>query len=141
MPRWTEHTRQQQRERIKNQRPWLQATGPVTPYGRRVSSQNAKKHRRRFQVARGDMVQGLENCIPALETVPECHSNVTVQRDIRMGTHVEYVGSDPAIASICGGKKLEVFAVQRGLAQCWISGIAGFVNVSLGDLQRCPDGH
>lgn len=46
MPRWTEESRSRQSDRIKEQRPWLAATGPVTAYGRSVSSQNAKKHRR-----------------------------------------------------------------------------------------------
>ena len=55
-------------------------------------------------------------------------------RPLQVGDRVKYTGSDPAIASVCQGKFLEIFAVQRGLALYWVSGIAGLVTVPLGDL-------
>lgn len=131
MPRWTEEARSRQSDRIKEQRPWLAATGPVTPYGKLVASQNARKHRRCFQGAR---------CVLAQEPVAECQSSVTVQQGIRVGDFVRYVGTDPAIASICSGKLLEVFQLVEGWARCWIPNFPGIMTVSIDDLERSPDG-
>jgi hypothetical protein len=41
---WTDEQRQQQRERILNNKPWLKSTGPRTAAGKAVSSQNATVH-------------------------------------------------------------------------------------------------
>lgn len=66
------------------------------------------------------------------------HSDVTVQktRDIRIGDRAKYTGSDPAIASICCEKKLEIFAMQRGLAICWVPDFPGLVTVPIGELEQ-----
>lgn len=122
MPRWTQQTKQQQRERILHQRPWLQATGPVTLYGRQVSSKNAVKKKRSF--------------LPDVTFVSHPNQQSDIARPMEIGDRVKYTGLDPAITSIGGGKILEVFAVQRGLAQCWISGVPGLVTVPIGELQR-----
>ena len=53
MPRWTAEARAAQSERIRRQRPWLHATGPKTPEGKRKVSRNALKHgARSAQMAR-----------------------------------------------------------------------------------------
>lgn len=39
--KWTLEQRQQQREAIRNWKPWTQSTGPKSAEGKRVASQNA----------------------------------------------------------------------------------------------------
>jgi hypothetical protein len=126
MPRWDNSAKQRQAELCRLTRPWLQATGPCSEYGRWVSSQNAKKHRRRFQVAGCDTGQE-----------PEHHSDVTVKpkRDIQIGDRALYTGHDPAIALICQGRTMEIFRVQQDLALCWVSGFPGLLSVPIGELQ------
>jgi hypothetical protein len=140
MPRWDNLAKQRQAELCRQQRPWLKASGPRSDYGRLVSSRNAKKHRRRFQVAGCDTVQESETLVQALEEVPERHSNVTVKetRDIQIGVgdRALYVGCDPAIALICQGRTMEIFRVQQDLALCWVSGFPGLLSVPIGELQH-----
>lgn len=137
MPRWDNLAKQRQAELCRQQRPWLQATGPCSEYGRWVSSRNAKKHRRRFQVAGCDTVQESETLVQALEETLDCHSDVTVKptRDIQIGDLTIYTGSCPAIALICQGRTMEIFRVQQDLALCWVSGFPGLLSVPIGELQ------
>lgn len=130
MPRWDNLTREHQAELCRHSKPWAKSTGPRSRYGKLVASQNAKKHRRRFQVAPGDMAQELDQALD--------HSDVTVQktRDIRIGDRAKYTGSDPAIASICCKKKLEIFAMQEGWAVCWVPDFPGLVTVPIGELEQ-----
>jgi len=44
MPRWTEESRQKQREVIMKLKPWEKTTGPKTPEGKETASCNALKH-------------------------------------------------------------------------------------------------
>lgn len=44
MPRWTEETRQKQREVIKKSKPWEKSTGPKTLKGKEIVSCNGLKH-------------------------------------------------------------------------------------------------
>lgn len=39
---WTEERREKQRRQIQETKPWLKSTGPRTPEGKAVSSQNAR---------------------------------------------------------------------------------------------------
>lgn len=42
--KWTDEQRRQQAEKIRQWRPWEQATGPISAKGKAVSSQNGFKH-------------------------------------------------------------------------------------------------
>jgi len=131
VPRWDSAAKDKQRLLIQEQRPWLKSTGPTTTYGRLVSSQNAKKHRRRFQGT------GCDTFVQAFEEIPERHSDVTVKptRGIQIGDRALYTGHDPAIALICQGRTMEIFRVQQDLALCWVSGFPGLLSVPIGELQ------
>lgn len=153
MPRWTEQTKQKQRELIEQQRPWTRSCGPKSRYGKLVASQNARKHRRRFQLVKCDMAQEPESCLPALETVPECHSNVTVQktRDIQIGDRVTYVGDYQPTFDICQGLSLKVVGFDEAAGAIALGGRAiaiacqtaggKLIWIYAKDLQQCPDGH
>lgn len=52
MPRWTDETRAQQSERMKQLKPWLKTTGPNTEEGKKTSSQNAMRHGMRSELAK-----------------------------------------------------------------------------------------
>jgi hypothetical protein len=41
MPRWTVEAREQQRQLIRQWKPWERSTGPITPQGKFRSSRNA----------------------------------------------------------------------------------------------------
>ena len=120
MPRWDSLARERQAELCRLTRPWTRSCGPRSEYGRRVSSQNAKKHRRRFQVAGCDMVQE-----------PEKRGDT-----LQVAARAKYTGSDPAIASICCEKKLEIFAMHEGWAVCWVPDFPGLVTVPIGELEQ-----
>jgi hypothetical protein len=122
VPRWTEQTKQKQRDRILHQRPWLESTGPRSDYGRLVSSQNAtKKHRRR-------------------QSEPHPNQQSEIDRKLEIGDRVKYTGLDPAITSIGGGKTLEVFAIRESWAICWVTGVVGLISVRVEDLKNATLG-
>ena len=54
MPRWTEEARALQAARIRDQKPWLQTTGPKGAMAKRRVSRNALKHGGRSR-AMGDI--------------------------------------------------------------------------------------
>ncbi len=122
MPRWDSASKDKQRLLIQQQQPWTKSTGPRSRYGCLVSSRNAVKKKRSF--------------LPDVSFVSPPNQQSDTDRPLQVGDRARYIGSDLAIASIGGGKILEVFAVQRGLAQCWISGVPGLVTVPIGELQR-----
>lgn len=118
MPRWTSESRLRQAELCRKNRPWLDSTGPTSEYGRRVSSQNARKD--------GQCHFGL--------TPVSSPDNVTEAKSIEVGDFAVYIGFDPAIASVCSGKKLEVFALWEGWVRCWVPNFPGLITVPVGDL-------
>jgi hypothetical protein len=102
MPRWTEQARQRQRLLIREQQPWLHSTGARSEYGRFISSRNATKHKQRCP----------PNVTPALKTVLKCQPNVELQ----VGDRVEYIGTDPLIQTLVGGKTLVVVRLTPAIA-------------------------
>ncbi len=124
MPRWTEQSRELQRERCQKQRPWTRASGPCTRYGRAVSSQNARRKRPQF----------------VLFVAPAVHdSDKPIQ--IGVGDWVKYVGDFQPTFDVCGGQPLKVvgFDEAAGAIACRTS--AGqTIWIYARDLQRCRDG-
>ncbi len=49
---WTEQMKESQRQRILENKPWSNSTGPKSAKGKSISSQNALKHGKRNQKAR-----------------------------------------------------------------------------------------
>jgi hypothetical protein len=129
MPRWTQQTKQQQRERIQKQKPWLQATGPRSDYGRSVSSKNAaKKHRRRQS--------------SDVTFVSHLNQQSNSDRPLQVGDRVKYVGGYQPTMLACGDSLLKVVGfceMGTGAIACRTS--AGqLIWIYPQDLQQCPDG-
>jgi hypothetical protein len=144
MSRWNDLAKQRQAELCRQQRPWLESSGPRSDYGRSVSSKNAAKKKRTLS-------QQLHFTVtPPCEKAAEVALDVTlmslqtnegdIDRQLEIGDRALYVGHDPAIASICGGKKLEIFAIRESWAICWVTGVPGLVTVPLGDLKSATLG-
>ncbi len=89
MPRWTEQSLQLQRERCQKQRPWTRARGPSSPYGRAVSSQNARRKRPQFVSFVSPAVQDSD-------------------RPLKIGDRVTYVGGYQPTFDVCQGLPLKV---------------------------------
>ncbi len=124
MPRWTEQTKQKQRDRILHQRPWLESTGPRSDYGRLVSSRNAtKKHRRR-------------------QSEPHPNQQSDIDRPLEIGDRVKYTGGFPPTMLACGDSPLEVLGFcQLGTGALLCRSARGqLIWVYSKDLQRCLDG-
>ena len=91
MPRWTEQSLQLQRERCQKQRPWTRARGLSSPYGRAVSSQNARRKRPQF----------ISFDEPAVD-------NSDTYRPLQVGDRVTYVGGYQPTFDVCQGLPLKV---------------------------------
>lgn len=115
MPRWTIESKLAQRDRIKQQRPWLCSTGPVTTHGKRMSSHNARgAHRRR--------------CPAAVEPEP---------REIREGDSVRFIGTDAFVRGLVGDEELVVLRVKPDAIVCNIKNAAVFIEArDKNDLER-----
>lgn len=124
MPRWTEQSRELQRERCQKQRPWTRARGPSSPYGRAVSSQNARRKRPQFVSFVAPAVHDSDTCKP-----------------IQIGDCVSYIGDFQPTFDVCGGQPLKVvgFDEPAGAIACRTAG-GKLVWMYAKDLQRCPDG-
>ena len=129
MPRWTQQSRQQQRERIFQQRPWLQATGPVTSYGKQVASRNAVKKKRSF--------------LPDVAFVSHPYQEGETDRPLQVGDRVTYTGGFAPTMLACGDSPLEVVgfcSLGTGAIACQTA--AGKIIWIYGkDLRPCPGGH
>lgn len=103
MPRWDSLAKQRQSERIRKQKPWLSSKGPLTEYGRWVSSQNARKHRRR---------QNVTSVSPAQESDTE--------RPLEIGDRVTYLGGYEPTMLACENEPM----VVSGFCQLGTNAIA-----------------
>lgn len=119
MPRWDSASKNKQRLLIQQQQPWQKSTGPRSEYGRLVSSRNALKKKCSFLTDVSSMSQEIEG---------------DIDQPLEVGDFAVYVGSDPMIASVCSGKKLEVFALCEGWVRCWVPNFPGLITVPIGEL-------
>ncbi|MDP8966954.1 MAG: hypothetical protein M3O33_23810 [Cyanobacteriota bacterium] len=96
MPRWTQAARLAQCDRIAEQRPWLNATGPRSTYGKSVSRMNATgSHRRHRNVS------------------PVSLSVAGSDRPLQTGDHVRYIGNFQPTFEACGGELLQVVGLDE----------------------------
>ena len=140
MPRWTQQSKQQQRELILHQRPWLESTGPVTPYGRQVSSKNAvKKKRTLSQQLHFGFTAFCENAAEvALDVAFVSHTD----RPMEIGDRVTYIGGYQQTMLACGHEPMVVAGfcqMGTGAIACRTAG-GKLIWIYPLDLQRWSDG-
>lgn len=125
MPRWDSLAKQRQSERIRKQKPWLSSSGPLTEYGRWVSSQNARKHRRR---------QNVTSVSPAQESDTE--------RPLEIDDHVAYLGGYEPTMRACGNELMVVAGFcQLGTGAIACQTVGGrIIWIYPRDLERCHVG-
>gem|GEM_PF-6801992 len=100
MPRWTPQSRRRQSELCQQQQPWLSATGPVSSYGKRVSSENSRKPRQHRNVS------------------PVSLSATESDRPLQTGDRVRYIGNFQPTFEACVGEPLEVLGLAGGAIAC-----------------------
>lgn len=146
MPRWDSASKDKQRLLIQQQRPWLQATGPVTLYGRRVSSRNALKKKK-------PLSQQLRSAFtPPCENAAEMSPDVTfmslqtnegdTDRPLEIGDRVTYIGGYQQTMLACGHEPMLVAGfcqLGTGAIACRTAG-GKLIWIYPQDLERCLDG-
>jgi hypothetical protein len=136
MPRWDSLAKQRQAELCRLTRPWTRSTGPVTPFGKQVASRNAVKKK-----------QPLSQQLHSAFTLSQ---ESGIDRPLRVGDRVTYVGSYQPTFDVCQGLPLEVVgfdeavgaicASQQRFAIACRTSAGQLIWIYRQDLQRCPDG-
>lgn len=104
MPRWTEQSRQLQRELIQKQKPWRKSKGPVTPYGKQVASRNAvKKKRTLSQQLHFGFTPPCEN-VTSVSSAQESYT----ERPLEIDDRVTYLGGYEPTMLACGNESMVV---------------------------------
>jgi hypothetical protein len=103
MPRWDSVNREKQAQRIREQKPWLRSRGPSSPYGRAVSSQNARRKRPQFVSFATPAVRDSDTHTP-----------------LQLGDRVTYMGWHQPTLVVCQGLTLKVvgFDEAAGAIAC-----------------------
>lgn len=126
MSRWSPEARERQAELCRQQKPWLDSTGPTSEYGRRVSSRNAKKYR--SQASKDSNVSFVSQQIEG-----------DIDQPLQIGDRVTYIGGYEATMLACGDETLEVIGFDGSAIAC--RAVSGkLIWIYPQDLQRCLDG-